>query len=570
MQRPVADELSDLLTVASSSDRREARSGDLVWSRRAHVLVVEDEQLVAFDLATRLAAAGYAADTAASGEEAIEKVMVAPPDVILMDIKLSGEMDGTEVAEHIRSSLDVPIVYLTAFVDQATLDRARRSEPYGYIVKPFNPRELEATIEMALQRHGRHRQERAQQEVERFLAHAAARLSGSLDYETVLDRAIDLMVPRYADSCLICLGGGSAATAALSRYAGQKDDPERRPSIVPAGIIDMVLRDGRGRLNEAIEPASRRDLLGGEYLEVLDRSGLVPESLICVPFFARSQVLGALLLVTSRGGRRYGRLDLALVRDLAQRLSMAIDNALLYREAQQAIRSRDELLAVVSHDLRSPLTSILARSEAMVEGLPMADNARAIVRSAQRMRRLVDDLLDAAAIEAGRLSILRRRFAPVGLVGEAVEALRPLAEQKRIGLDATLSAVEAVVVGDPDRIVEVLENLIGNAIKFTPSGGSIAVRCEPDGAHVRISVCDTGCGIAPEHVSHLFDRFWRAEARRSGAGLGLYIAKGIVMAHGGDISVTSAVGTGSTFSITLPIASQDHAGGEPSDRGAEP
>lgn len=552
MERAVSESTRSA-AVARSADRHQRSADPSSWPRRASVLIVEDEQLVALDLATRLSSIGYDADTASAGDEAIHKVTVAPPDLILMDIKLSGEMDGIEVAERIRRSLDVPIVYLTAYADQATLDRTRRSEPYGYIIKPFNPRELEATIEMALQRHGRHRQERAQRELERFLAEATTKLGASLDYETVLDRAIDLLVPRYADTCLICLKGTGDFIPALSRYA-DKDAGRRRGSIVPDGVMDAVLRDGRCRLYEAIDPASRLDVLGREYLEVLDKTGLVPQSLLCVPLLARGRVLGAILLMAGHGGRRYERLDLALVRDLAQRLSIAIDNALLYREAQDAVRHRDELLAVVSHDLRNPLSTIVARGEAMLAGTRMPGNPEAIVRAARRMQRLTDDLVDAAAIDVGRLSIERRRCSPVGLVGEVIDMLRPLAEKKRIGLEVVPPPGDLFVLGDQGRIIQVLENLVGNAIKFTPNGGSVTVRSESDGAHLRVAVRDTGPGIAPEHIAHLFERFWRVKTRWDGVGLGLYIAKGIVEAHGGDIGVTSTIGGGSTFFFTLPIA----------------
>src|SRR5262245_59648903 len=171
-------------------------------SMRPTILVVEDEQIVALDVKRHLASQGYVVVTVSSGEEALDNVSQSRPDLILMDIRLKG-IDGIEAAQRIRHSLDVPIIYLTAYADQTTLSRARISEPYGYVLKPFDARALRGSIEMALQRHWSDRRRREREELQNFLADVSAQLAQSLDYEAVAGKAADLIVPRYAESCLV-------------------------------------------------------------------------------------------------------------------------------------------------------------------------------------------------------------------------------------------------------------------------------------------------------------------------------------------------------------------------------
>ena len=225
---------------------------------------------------------------------------------------------------------------------------------------------------------------------------------------------------------------------------------------------------------------------------------------------------------------------------------------------RQAVRSRDDLLATVSHDLRNPLSSIRLSAHLLGDAptSPAAQRQAAIIdRAAVRMERLIGDLLDIASIEAGHLSIEVKAFRALELVSEAVEAIEPLAAAKaqHVHLDVTASA--AIVACDRSRILQVLGNILGNAVKFTPADGAITARAELVDRTVSFSVSDSGPGIAPEQLPHVFDRFWQAkETARAGTGLGLAICKGIIDSHGGRIWVESAIGAGTTFYFTLPLA----------------
>jgi signal transduction histidine kinase len=246
-----------------------------------------------------------------------------------------------------------------------------------------------------------------------------------------------------------------------------------------------------------------------------------------------------------------------------------MDNARLHEQAQRAIRSRDSLLGVVSHDLRNPLGVILLGS-ALMRAIPREKDRRtgtrktieSIHRSAQRMNRLIGDLLVVASVETGNLSVEKRRQSVGSLIGEAVEMVEVLASEKSLHLEADLPQGDAFdVFCDRDRILQVFTNLVGNAIKFTPVGGAVTVRAEKLGDEVWLSVTDTGPGVPAEDLPHVFDRFWQAKkTARLGTGLGLSIAKGIVEAHGGRIWVESKVGVGSTFFFTLPLAPRPIAG----------
>ena len=244
---------------------------------------------------------------------------------------------------------------------------------------------------------------------------------------------------------------------------------------------------------------------------------------------------------------------LQLARLLAQEHSAAA-------EAQHAVRTRDDVLAVVSHDLRNPVSSILLNARMIEHRLPpdeeQARRALAnLTRAAEGMRLLIGDLVDLVRIDAGQLVVHPEPEDSAALVRDAVEFIAPLAASRQLALSVEAGANAPPVLCDRDRIQQVFSNLLGNAVKFTPPGGRVSVRVEDLGDRARFSVSDTGPGVSPEDRPHLFERFWRADiTRKGGTGLGLYIVKALVAAHGGEVSVQSTFGQGATFSFTLPKA----------------
>jgi signal transduction histidine kinase len=231
--------------------------------------------------------------------------------------------------------------------------------------------------------------------------------------------------------------------------------------------------------------------------------------------------------------------------------------------SDEALSNRDDFLGIVSHDLRNLLSTVVSGAQLILEhdasgkGEPdsIAPLAQRIRRAATRMTRLIEDLVDVSSLEAGKLGIVRVDGDATALILEALEAFRPSAAAKGISLEPADVAPSLPATFDHDRILQVLANLIGNAIKFTPPGGQIRVGAARVGAEVRLSVQDTGPGIPAAQVEAVFERFWQVGVNdRRGLGLGLYIARGIVEAHGGTIWAESALGEGSTFYFTLGAA----------------
>jgi signal transduction histidine kinase len=244
---------------------------------------------------------------------------------------------------------------------------------------------------------------------------------------------------------------------------------------------------------------------------------------------------------------------------------MAVDNARLYRESQQAlterekaVQSRDEVLAIVSHDLRGPLNNIGLGASMLHETCDLPDARRQlelIQRSAVRMEHMIDELLDMATIQAKGLMLERTRQEIGSLVMAAVEAHQAKAASNGIRLVRECEPTNVTVSCDRDRVERVFGNMIGNAIKFCRPGDLIYVRCRVVDDVVVFSISDTGPGIPPEQVPHLFEPYWSAgrQAIKKGTGLGLYICKGIVEAHGGKLWVESTVSEGTEFFFTLPM-----------------
>ncbi len=227
--------------------------------------------------------------------------------------------------------------------------------------------------------------------------------------------------------------------------------------------------------------------------------------------------------------------------------------------AELMAHTREEVLGVVAHDLRNPLNLIITSTDLLLEENLDRNRRKELLgvtmRAGRQMNRLIGDLLDTVRLQAGKFMLDVEDVAVVMIFRQAEEAFRPLAEKRKIQLEAIPPEDGIAVRADPLRVSQIVGNIIGNAIKFTPEQGSVTMRSVANGNHVAIHITDTGPGIEPADMDHLFDNFWQARSNdHRGVGLGLAIAKGVVEAHGGRIWCESSPGRGSTFSFTLPRA----------------
>jgi signal transduction histidine kinase len=312
-----------------------------------------------------------------------------------------------------------------------------------------------------------------------------------------------------------------------------------------------VARTGEAEFVPVVDDAWLRSTTRDEAHLAVARAN-APRSMVMVPLVGHAGVIGVLSLAIVDEGRRYDTSDLAAARAIADRAALAIENARLYEQMVEAKRLRDEVLGIVSHDLRNPLNAILLSARVLARRAP-AEEVSAIERAAKRADALIQDLLTVAVLEAAAMPLDKRSHSLSSIVDEAIDLHRPLADERAMELQASVGAGVGSVNIDRNRLLQVLGNLIGNALKFTEPRGRVRLEARASEASVVVSVADTGPGIAPDALPHVFDRFWQgAKARRAGAGLGLAIAKGIVEAHGGTIAVESVPGRGATFTFTIP------------------
>lgn len=394
----------------------------------------------------------------------------------------------------------------------------------------------------------------------RFLTLAGRVLSGSLDPEQTLKRLVRLAVPRVACFSTIDL---ATEDGRMERVAYGHIDPEKEPLLarpepfwpVDEGLLPIarVLEDGGPLLVERVE----RDWAGSE--QVLDRlRRLDGRSLIIAPLVVEDRTLGVLTFGSTRTDRYYGPDDLSLARELARSAGLALENARLYRQAEHAIASRDEILAVVSHDLRNPVSRVRLAAELLTTTYRIPEGAaRAagmIIRAADEMNRLIGDLLDLTRMERGRLSIEPAPVDLAELLQRLDESYAAAAREKKLAWNVEPPAQSISLVADDGRLLQALGNLVGNAMKFTPEGGEVRVAAVPADGGVRIRISDTGPGMDATQLAHVFDRFWQGRSGdRRGAGLGLAIARGITEAHAGRLWLESEVGRGTTAWLELPV-----------------
>jgi signal transduction histidine kinase len=462
----------------------------------------------------------------------------AQHDVVFLDLSLPDAHGVANVSKLLATARHVPIVVLTGSDDEHVAVEAMKLGAQDYIHKSeITPSLIARAARYAVERKGAEENLRKLVKSDeaarraKFISSITAAIMSSFDTNATLQEVARLLVPALGEVVAIEVVGHTGettrvASAGRTELLAALDRPIQNP-------IATVM-DRRSALH-MVDPESIGEL----------------RAMYITPLIARDRVVGAITFaMTSSAG--FGDDLQQLADDVSDRIALGIDNARLYNAAQRAIRGRDELLAVVSHDLRNPL-NLVGLALQMLEHDPGALSSAlpSAKRGVDRMQRLIEDLLDVARIDSGTLAIEARPTSLLTILDEAFEQHRALANDKKITLVRDYERRPGGVIADRHRIGQALSNLIGNALKFTSPGGSIRIGGDCSGDRGVLWVADTGPGIPPEHLPHMFDRFWQPSRGRDGVGLGLAIVKGIVDAHAGSIEVESVPGAGTTFRIVL-------------------
>ena len=507
----------------------------------ARIIVVEDEQIIAQDISRTLKRLGYSiVATAVTGEDAISAAAISHPDVMLMDIHLQGAMDGTAAADYVRRHFDIPVVYLTAYSDEATLRRARVSEPFGYLVKPFEERELFVTIETALYRHA------VEQKLKRMERWLAATLTSIGDAVIATDPkgAITFMNPIAEQ-----LTGWTQAEAVgqkITNYCVICDAATYVPLEHP---VAQALHQG---IVIQLDPEAG----------LLRRDGrMVPIEVSAAPIRdGQDAISGVVLVLRDVTEQRQVQADRE-----AERMLLAERVEKQTTKLRQADRLKDEFLTAMTHELRTPLSAILNLTEALQEGIygdltPLQDRPiRMIEESGRRLLALIVDVLDYAQISAGRLRLVLEPVAIQDVCAANLRLIEPEARKHQLSIASRVDSSIPAIQADPRYFNQIVRNLLSNAVKFTPAGGQIGIEVNQseEPGFLQLSVWDTGIGIAAAEQERLFEPFVQLHGGLNrpyeGAGLGLLVAARLTELHGGRITVASAPGQGSRFTVTLPI-----------------
>lgn len=527
--------------------------------QRCKLLLVDDEEANLDLLEAILEMAGYRSTIRASDARTVMALYEEHhPDLVLLDLHMPYR-SGFELLGDLRARVPaddyVPVLVLTADVTSEAMERALSSGARDFLTKPFDTVEvvlrvknlLEARLLHRLQREARGEAEDAQAR-SALLAEVSRVLGSSLDGTTSLAQIPALLAPRWAEAAAVL----TITEESILPVAAAHADASRLDGLAARMVAGLG-----ARVRERAAWGERSMVVAGRP----DRAEAPPTNKLLAPIRVRGSADALLVLERPGSAPAFSADERELIEEIAARAGLALENARLFAEAERATRSRDRMLSVVAHDLRNPLAVVGMYGEMLLSMLPPDGDEysrgalTSIHQTTQRMQRMVEDLLDVSSLEQGAFSLRRAEQPLEPLLLEAERMLRPLAESKGIELSfqGDGDGKRRALVVDGARLIQLLSNLVGNALKFTPAGGSIRLSAERRGDAVCFAVADTGAGITAEQIPHIFGRFWQAaDEDRRGIGLGLSIVRGIVDAHGGRVWVESEVGRGSTFYFGLP------------------
>ncbi|MCM8611427.1 ATP-binding protein [Accumulibacter sp.] len=521
------------------------------------ILVVEDEFIVAADIKARLTRFGYrATDGCPSGERALELSERLRPDLVLMDIHLAGAMDGVAAAQEIRRRFGIPVVFLTAYSEDGTLERAKQAEPSGYILKPFDDRELKVVVDMALYRHGAEEALRRSEQSYRMLFETVPQGIVYQDVEGCITAANPAAERILGMGWQQLRGRGSSDPC----WQALREDGSVFPGDQHPGMV--ALRTG--------QPV--RDVVMGVFNPV--RGQHVWIDVIAMPLFRDGRLVEVYTCFEDITEHRRAESELEHHRLHLEELvaTRTVELAAARDAAEAASRAKSVFLANMSHEIRTPMNAIIGLTHLLrrtaSDPRQQAQLAR-ITGAAQHLLAIINDILDLSKIEAGKLDLDPANFELQAVLDRISVVCSGQAVAKGLDLMFDIDpGLPAGLHGDAMRLTQVLLNLVGNALKFTERGSVLlrARKVEETAADVlvRFEVRDTGIGIASESLGRLFGAFEQADGsttrRYGGTGLGLAISQRLVRLMGGTIEVDSRAGEGSSFWFALRLGRRTDEG----------
>lgn len=537
---------------------------------RLKILIVDDDDVDRMAVRRALKASGLdvIVTEAEDADSALARLSSGHFDCTLLDYRMPGS-DGLEVVRRAREKgLMTPFIMLTGFGDEQTAVELMKAGAADYIPKnSLTAERLAVSLRGVVRVHQAEIEAgKADTELRRYAERLRAVAQAAIEMNSTL--AVDAMLQATTENARRILNARYAETRLTADVNPSSDALQAQTAMWRASAPS----EGEQELTSWAD--ATRDEMPGITPEILALLAAQPDAGMPSTGFHVPSTLTADL--AGRDGRKLGTIQLwdkkeagefdeadeAILTQLAQLASVALENARLFRAAQDATRARDDLVAIVSHDLRNPIHTIHMAASFLLDIAPTNDRRlqarrqlEVIQRSATRANRLIQDLLDVARIQAGGLAVDPVPVDVKSLVQEAVDAATPLASAAHLKVECDVPDHIPRVSSDRERVLQVFANLIGNAIKFTPKGGEIRILASSEISQIRFVVADTGPGIPAEHLNHVFDRYWQAKSTaKLGTGLGLSIAKGIVEAHGGRIWVESPPNAGAQFNFTLPAA----------------
>jgi signal transduction histidine kinase/DNA-binding response OmpR family regulator len=548
----------------------------VAFDEKAKILVVDDLEENLLSYQAILDELDQELVMVRSGEEALKEVLKNDFAVILLDVNMP-TMDGLETAQLIRSrkrSAHTPIIFITAFTDELQVNEGYAHGAVDYISNPVVPPILRAKVRVfvdlfrltaQIKRHAEervaHAEERSKREAAEesnrrlsYLARAGALITKSLDRQVTIETILKAIVPEHADQAALCeINDAGSWRCVRTRHEGESAALDRCEGL---GEFPDPWRQAVERVMSSGGTESINDAVDG-------KSSSEGDHLLALPLRERDRVFAVLLLARGAALEEFTAADIAMFESLAWRAAIALVNASLYEEIEKADQQKNRFLSMLAHELRNPLAPIRSAVDVLRlcgDSPTDIEWARDVIdRQVNHLIRLVDDLLDISRITLGKIRLQPEVVNADELVTAAIEISRPLMEKSRHELSVSLPDERIALTCDRARLTQVLANLLNNAAKYTPAGGTVYFALEADGDDAVFRVRDTGIGIPSHMLDKVFDMFIQVDSgldrAQGGLGIGLTLVRELITLHQGSIHVISeGQGRGSEFVVRIPAA----------------